>query len=58
MTKLKLNDDQIRDISIKIVDEFVKQGLCPDCQDTDNETEFEFQDIVTEVLTKEIKNLL
>ena len=52
MTKLKLTEDQIRDISIKIVNEFVKQGLCPDCTDTDNETEFEYQDIITDVLSE------
>ena len=48
-----IDQDQARDIAIKCVDEFVKQGLILDCIDTDNETEFMFQDIIVECLTKE-----
>ena len=45
-----IDQDQARDIAIKCVDEFVKQGLVPNCIDTDNETEFMFQDIIVECL--------
>ena len=54
MIILKLDEDQIRDISIEIVDRFVKEGLCPDCTDTNNEIEFEYQDIITNVLHQEL----
>ena len=48
--KFKSEEDYIKDLSINIVDRLVKEGLIKDCLDTNDETEFEFQDIVEEVL--------
>jgi hypothetical protein len=44
--------DDIKDLSISIVNELVLCGYIKDCTDTDNETEFEVQDIVLDVLAK------
>ena len=46
MNATTLTEDQIRDIAIGIVDELVLKGYVPDCTDTDDETEFEIQDII------------
>jgi hypothetical protein len=52
-----ITEDDIRDIAIKITDLLVGNGLIPDCTDTDDETEFDFQDqffeIITESFTKQ-----
>lgn len=42
--------DDIKDLSVKIVGDLVLKGLVPDCTDTDDETEFEFQDSIVESL--------
>ena len=42
--------DETRDIAIKIVDELVLGGYIKDCLDTDDETEFEVQDIIQNIL--------
>ena len=42
----------IKDLAIRIVDHLVKEGLVKNCLDTDNETEFEFQDEIEEALSK------
>ena len=42
----KFTEDDLRDIAIQIVDELVDNGLIKDCIDTDDETEFEVQDII------------
>lgn len=47
--------DDIKDIAILITDELVIQGIIKDCTDTDDETEFEIQDIITEILCKKFK---
>lgn len=49
---LSVTDDDIRDIAIRIVNKLVDNGLVKDCTDTDDETEFEFQDIIFDVLKK------
>lgn len=41
-----------RDLAILILDRLVEEGLVPDCTDTDDETEWEVQDIIEEVLDK------
>ena len=46
--------DDLRDIAMHIVGEFVDEGLCPNCTDTDDDTEFQYQDII---LTHLIHNL-
>ena len=38
--------DDIRDIAIRCVDKMVKEQIIPDCTDTDNDTEWEVQDII------------
>jgi hypothetical protein len=40
------DNDDTRDLSIKILDELVKNGHIKDCIDTDDETEFSVQDII------------
>ena len=47
---VKIDLDLIKDISIQITEELVTQGLIKNCQDTDDETEFEVQDTIREVL--------
>lgn len=47
----KTNDDT-RDIAIKIVDKLVEGGFIKDCIDTDDESEFEVQDLIHEVLNE------
>lgn len=42
--------DDIKDFSINVVNQMVLDGLLPDCTDTDDETEFEAQDIIRERL--------
>jgi len=42
----KFTEDDLRDIAIQIVDELVDNELIKDCIDTDDETEFEVQDII------------
>jgi hypothetical protein len=46
----KFTEDDLRDIAIQIVDELVENNLIKDCIDTDDETEFEVQDIILEKL--------
>jgi hypothetical protein len=52
-----ISEDDINDMSIIIVDRMVAEGLIPDCTDTENEKEFETQDIIREELTKLFKKL-
>jgi len=47
--------DQIKDMSINIVDRMVEEGIIKDCTDTDDEDEFVAQDIIREFLCKEFK---
>ena len=49
-----MTEDQIRDIAIRIVDELVVKGYVPDCIDTEDETEFEIQDIIIEKLKNQL----
>jgi hypothetical protein len=46
----EFNLDDIKDMSILIVNKMVEDGLLKDCTDTDDETEFNAQDIIREVL--------
>ena len=45
-----------KDISICIVDELVDRGLVKNCTDTDDDTEFNFQDAIEEVLNHLLPN--
>tara|TARA_R100001224_G_C4015210_1_gene147508 strand:+ start:228 stop:479 length:252 start_codon:yes stop_codon:yes gene_type:complete len=50
-----LYKDDMSDIALAIVDRMVSEGLIPDCIDTDDEQEFEVQDIIREELIKLFK---
>ena len=41
-----LTNDDVRDIAMNIVDAFVDENLIEDNTDTNNDTEFAFQDII------------
>lgn len=45
----------IKDLSVAIVGNLVISGLVKDCTDTDDETEFEFQDVIVETLCEKFK---
>ena len=47
-----MTEDEINDLSVLIVGDLVLEGLVPDCTDTNDETEFEFQDAIRETLAK------
>jgi hypothetical protein len=49
---VKLDEDDTRDIAIRIVDKLVELGIIKDCLDTDDEDEFDTQDAIDEVLTE------
>ena len=49
--------DAIRDTAMEIVDRFVLDGLCPDCTDTNDDTEFQYQDIITDILHSRLSHL-
>lgn len=44
------HNDAIRDIAIAITNKLIELGYVPDCTDTDDESEFEVQDTIVEVL--------
>ena len=46
----EFDKDIIAGIAVRIVDKFVDEGLCPDCIDTDDSTEFQYQDIIRDYL--------
>ena len=52
MKARKLNRDERQDIAIIITNKLIKLGYVPDCTDTDNESEFEVQDMIAKVLKK------
>jgi hypothetical protein len=51
MNKIKTLDD-IKDLSIIIVDKMIEEGIIQDCTDTDDQTECEAQDIIRDILCK------
>ncbi len=52
--KVEITEDDTRDIAIALVDELVGMGLIEDCTDTDDETEFEMQDIFHDIINEKI----
>jgi hypothetical protein len=46
------NLDETRDVAIRIVDRLVKEKLIKNCIDTDDDTEFEFQDAIQDEINK------
>ena len=53
MDSIKTLDD-IKDLSIIIVDKMVKEGIIKDCIDTEDHTEFYAQDLIREVLCERL----
>jgi hypothetical protein len=53
MSNIKTLED-IKDISINIVNKMVEHGIIKDCTDTDDQLEFDAQDIIREVLCKKL----
>ena len=51
----RLEKDDISDVALEIVDIMITDGLVPDCTDTENQKEFEAQDIIRERLTELFK---
>ena len=47
-----LTKEQRREIAIDITNRLVELGLVKDCTDTDDESEFEAQDAIREILRK------
>ena len=47
-----MTEDEINDLSVLIVGDLVLAGLIPDCTDTDDDNEFDFQDTIRETLAK------
>jgi hypothetical protein len=52
MATRKLDRDERQDIAIEITNKLIKLGYVPDCTDTDDESEFEVQDLIAKVLKK------
>jgi hypothetical protein len=50
--KMEITLDEIKDLSIIIVGKMVEEGIIKDCSDTDDQTEFDAQDIIREILCK------
>lgn len=46
----KLNRDERQEIGIAITNKLIEMGFIPDCTDTDDESEFEVQDMVAKVI--------
>ncbi len=51
----RLEKDDISDIALEIVDAMIMEKLIPNCIDTENQQEFEAQDIIREKLEKLFK---
>jgi hypothetical protein len=51
----RLTEDDIRDIAINITNSLIQLGYVPDCTDTDDESEFEVQDAIVEILNNKLK---
>ena len=51
---MPLTENDILDVSINIVDKLVELGYVKDCTDTDDNTEFDVQDAITETLKKNL----
>ena len=50
MATKKLTRDDRMDIAIEIVNELIELGYVPDCTDTDNEDEFNVQEVIARIL--------
>jgi len=52
MATRKLDQDDRMELAIAITNELIEMGFVPDCTDTDDECEFEVQDMITEIIRK------
>jgi hypothetical protein len=52
MATRKLDRDERQEIGITITNKLIKLGYVPDCTDTDNQSEFEVQDMIAKVIKK------
>jgi hypothetical protein len=51
----KLTENQITDIAIRITDKLVEMGYVPNCIDTDDNYEFDVQDMISETIADSFK---
>jgi hypothetical protein len=50
--------DEVKDVSIRITNKLIEMGYVPDCTDTDNDDEFDVQDMIREVISQsDLSNL-
>jgi hypothetical protein len=49
------NSDDVRDMAVHIVNRLVELGLVKDCTDSDDNTEFDFQDAISEAIGQKLK---
>ena len=52
MKTRKLDKDERQDIGIAITNHLIELVYVPDCTDTDDQSEFEVQDLIASVLKK------
>ena len=52
MATRKLDRDERQDIAITITNKLIKLGYVPDCTDTDDQSEFEVQDLIAKIIKK------
>jgi hypothetical protein len=52
-----LTENQITDIAIRITDKLVEMGYVPNCIDTDDNYEFDVQDMVSETISESLNKL-
>jgi hypothetical protein len=46
----KLDRDDRMELAIAITNKLIEMGFVPDCTDTDDESEFHVQDMITEII--------
>jgi hypothetical protein len=46
----KLDQDERMDLAIVITNKLIEMGFVPDCTDTNDDSEFHVQDMITEIL--------
>jgi len=46
----KLDRDDRMELAIAITNNLIEMGFVPDCTDTDDDSEFRVQDMITEIL--------
>jgi hypothetical protein len=56
MNVITVNEDDLRDLAIRLVDILVEQGIIVNCIDTDYEDEFIAQDLIVEFLENNMKD--